>query len=38
MAQKTDWCKHSTAHALQPHTEIAYHFTDWLNRLFNSMA
>jgi len=26
-----------TAHALQPHTKIAYHFIDWLNRLFNSM-
>jgi hypothetical protein len=25
-----------TAHTLQPKTEIAYIFTDWLNRLFNS--
>jgi hypothetical protein len=24
-----------TAHALQPQTEIAHHFTSWLNRLFN---
>jgi hypothetical protein len=24
-----------TAHALQPHTDIAHQFTDWLNRLFN---
>ncbi|EDN70757.1 conserved hypothetical protein [Beggiatoa sp. PS] len=23
-----------TAHALQPNTEIAYHFTDWLKQLF----
>jgi hypothetical protein len=24
-----------TNHVLQPQTEIAYNFTNWLNRLFN---
>ncbi len=27
-----------TAHALQPNTEIAHQFTNWLNRLFNRLV